>query len=228
MKKQLFLLTFLSTLAAVAALPWTDRPNVPREGIEWQDTWIEGGDKTDAALPRVLLLGDSISRQYRGKVSELLKGKARVANSAGSHCVGDPMLAAANAAVLDGYAFDVIFVNNGLHGWDCSDDDYAVFLGDYLDFLRAQAPKAKLVWVRTTPLARHDDLGQMSERNARVVRRNAAADRLAAARKLPVVDLYAAIMQDPAGYFSGDGTHFNDKGVNVMAEKIVDTFNNLR
>ena len=103
---------------------------MPREQIEWQDTGIEAGHTQDAELPRVLLLGDSISRQYRKRVSELLAGKARVANSAGSHCVGDPMLAEANAVVLDGYAFDVIVVNNGLHGWNCPDADYARYLAD--------------------------------------------------------------------------------------------------
>ena len=201
---------------------WADRAAVPRERIEWQDTWIEDGHVQDRALPRVLLLGDSISRQYRKRVSELLAGTARVANSAGSHCVGDPMLAEANAVVLGGYAFDVIVVNNGLHGWNCSDADYARHLAEYVDFLRARAPQAKLVWARTTPMSVKNDLAKVSPENVRVEARNAAADKIMAERGIPAVDLYAAMMEKPAEYHVADGTHFNDKGVEVLAQKIAE------
>ena len=155
-------------------------------------------------------------------MSELLAGKARVANSAGSHCVGDPMLAAANAVVLDGYAFDVIVVNNGLHGWNCPDADYARYLADYIDFLRRRAPKAKLFWARTTPMSVKDDLAKISPENARVETRNAAADKVMAERGIPTVDLYSAMMENPAEYHVADGTHFNEKGVEVLAQKIAE------
>ena len=199
---------------------WSERTEVPRERIEWQDTWIEAGDVVDANLPRVLLLGDSISRQYRKRVSQLLEGRARVANSAGSHCVGDPMLAEANAVVLGGYAFDVIVVNNGLHGWKCPDADYARYLAQYIDFLKVKAPKARLIWARTTPMSDKADLAKMHADNGRVEARNASADQIMAARGIQTVDLYAAIAADPAAYHSADGVHFNDKGIEVLAREV--------
>ena len=55
--------------AAGCATPTIDVASAPfsRESIEWQDLWVEHADSSE--LPRVLMLGDSISRQYRGRVS---------------------------------------------------------------------------------------------------------------------------------------------------------------
>ena len=49
---------------------------IAREYIEWSDIWIPGANKTD--LPHVLLIGNSITRGYYGKVEAALKEKAYV------------------------------------------------------------------------------------------------------------------------------------------------------
>ena len=41
-------------LAAPADIPWQGRTDIPRETIEWQDTWVEDG-ALRKKLPRVLL-----------------------------------------------------------------------------------------------------------------------------------------------------------------------------
>ncbi|MHB8974904.1 MAG: hypothetical protein ACYC4N_31125, partial [Pirellulaceae bacterium] len=56
--KQLLVATFL--LATVTSLVWPQEPI--RERIEWADIWVTDADKND--LPRVLLIGDSITRGY--------------------------------------------------------------------------------------------------------------------------------------------------------------------
>lgn len=195
---------------------------VPREEVEWQDTWIEAGDRTDRDLPRVLMLGDSISRQYRHGVSELLAGKARIANSAGSHCVGDPMLNAANGVVLGAYDFDVIVVNNGLHGNRVANDVYARELAAYIDFIRAKAPRAKLIWARTTPVSVKGDLGRFAPSNEDVKTRNAAADAIMAERGIPTLDLYGLVADRSAEWHSEDGVHYNDKGAKALAKAVAD------
>ena len=195
---------------------------VPREAIEWQDTWIEAGDRTDSDLPRVLMLGDSISRQYRAGVGKLLAGKARIANSAGSHCVGDPMLNAANAVVLGAYDFEVIVVNNGLHGMDVDLETYARELAAYVDFLRAKAPRAKILWARTTPVSVRGDLTRLASANETVKARNAAADAIMAARGIPSVDLYGAVVDRSAALHVADGVHYNDQGAETLAKAVAD------
>ena len=204
--------------------PWAGRApdTLPREEIEWQDRWIESASTRDAGVPRVLLLGDSISRQYRGEVSRLLKGKAAVANSAGSHCVGDPLLIEETGKILEEYDFAVIVFNNGLHGFDNPDWEYEMHLPQYVEYLRAKAPKAKLVWARTTPVSERGDLAKFAERNTRVEARNRGADKVMKRFGIPTVDLYAPIAADPAKYHSADGTHFNGEGVKVLAKAVAD------
>jgi hypothetical protein len=45
-----------------------------RESIEWCDIWISHANETN--LPRVLLIGDSITRAYYPEVEKRLEGKA--------------------------------------------------------------------------------------------------------------------------------------------------------
>ena len=204
--------------------PWAGRPadTLPREEIEWQDRWVESAAKHDAKLPRVLMLGDSISRQYRGEVSRLLKGKAVIANSAGSHCVGDPLLIEEAEKILDAYDFAVIVFNNGLHGFGNTDGEYGMHLPQYVEYLKAKAPKARLIWARTTPVSVAGDLAKFADLNARVEARNRSADEVMKRYGVPTVDLYAPIAADPAKYHAADGTHFNDTGVKVLAKAVAD------
>ena len=58
--------TVLIPLLAVAQLVAAEEPI--RERIEWADIWITDADKDD--LPRVLLIGDSITRGYFGEVEK--------------------------------------------------------------------------------------------------------------------------------------------------------------
>src|SRR3954469_14911554 len=77
------LLTNRSGADSVAAQP-------ARESIEWCDIWISHANETK--LPRVLLIGDSIARDYYPEVEKRLAGKAFVARLATSRFVADPVL----------------------------------------------------------------------------------------------------------------------------------------
>ena len=62
------------TLFSVIAIAHSVHADEPiRERIEWADIWVTDADKDD--LPRVLLVGDSITRGYFGEVEEHLAGK---------------------------------------------------------------------------------------------------------------------------------------------------------
>jgi len=86
-----------------------------RERIEWADIWVTDANKDD--LPRVLLIGDSITRGYFGEVEKHLAGKAYFARLTTSKCVADPSFADEIQLLLKHYTFAVIHFNNGLHGW---------------------------------------------------------------------------------------------------------------
>src|SRR4051794_1498640 len=61
-----------------------------RESIEWCDIWISHANETN--LPRVLLIGDSIARDYYPQVEKRLAGKAFVSRLATSRFISDPVL----------------------------------------------------------------------------------------------------------------------------------------
>src|SRR5437868_14877310 len=110
----------LATRLAVMASAANSPP--AREAIEWCDVWITHANETN--LPRVLLIGDSITRAYYPEVEKRLTGKAFVARLATSRFVADPVLLKEIALVLDGTRFDVIHFNNGMHGWQHSEGEY--------------------------------------------------------------------------------------------------------
>jgi hypothetical protein len=110
MKRVLYiLLVFLMTTQFVSA----EEPI--RERIEWADIWVTDANKND--LPRVLLVGDSITRGYFAEVEKHLAGKAYCARLTTSKCVSDPSFADEVQLLLKHYNFAVIHFNNGLHGW---------------------------------------------------------------------------------------------------------------
>src|ERR1051325_4851438 len=121
-----------------------------RESIEWCDIWISHANETN--LPRVLLIGDSIARDYYPEVEKRLAGKAFVARLATSRFVADPVLLKEIELVLSQEKFDVIHFNNGMHGWQHSEAEYREAFPKFIKALRKHAPDAKLIWGTTTPL----------------------------------------------------------------------------
>src|SRR5437667_8141841 len=73
------LLTAISILILSLLFPLSIAAAAPpaREAIEWCDIWISHANESN--LPRVLLIGDSIARDYYPEVEKRLAGKAFVA-----------------------------------------------------------------------------------------------------------------------------------------------------
>src|ERR1041384_1390657 len=106
MKWFLLPLFFAAGLAGHTALGGPNAAPPARESIEWCDIWVSHANETN--LPRVLLVGDSIARDYYPEVEKRLAGKAFVARLATSRFVADPVLLKEIESVLDGAKFDVI------------------------------------------------------------------------------------------------------------------------
>ena len=212
------LLLPLSIVAAlVTDLAGAERQSSPsRESIEWCDIWISHANETN--LPRVLLIGDSIARDYYPEVEKQLAGRAFVARLATSRFVADPVLLKEIELVLSDAQFDIILFNNGMHGWQHTETEYQNGLPKLIKAIRAHAPKAKLIWATTTPL--RDGKGVTSDTQAeysdeRIATRNAIASEIVAARKITTVDLNAAVRGHPE--LHSDNVHFNGQGSQILA-----------
>ena len=172
-------------VVVTAPCAWADEP--VRERIEWLDIWVTNATKND--LPRVLFVGDSITRGYFGEAEKQLQGTAHCARLATSKCVADPSFADELQLLLKQYDFDVIHFNNGLHGWGYTEEEYRAGLEECLGTINKHAPDAKLVWAATTPVRQAGELETFGERNERARARNRIAAELMEQRKIPTNDL---------------------------------------
>ena len=89
--------------------------SIPEE-IEW--TWEVRPPHADPKLPNVLMLGDSLSRNYFPEVTKDLAGVANVYLMASSISVGDPRLPREirEFTAMESVPFRVVHFNNGKIG----------------------------------------------------------------------------------------------------------------
>ncbi len=189
-----------------------------REAIEWCDIWISHAN--EAGLPRVLLIGDSITRAYYSEVEKRLAGKAYVARLATSAFLSDPMLLAEVALVLDNTKFDVIHFNNGMHGWNHDEAEYRKFFPGFLETIQKHAPQARLIWAATTPLKQSvpTQPGEPRSSDERIAARNAIALEFVKPQRIPVDDLFTPMAGHPE--YHSDNVHFNGRGVAIQADQV--------
>ena len=213
-----FAITTVALICLTAsASPAADPPRVVRENIEWLDVWVPGNGVKDQ--PRVLLIGDSITRGYYKTVEDKLKGKAVVCRLATSKSLGDPGLLDEVKLALGQAKFDVVHFNNGMHGWGYTEDEYAKAIPDLVATIRKGAPGARLVWASTTPVRVNGKVDQLDPKTDRVKARNTAAAEVMAKEKIATNDLFALVADKPE-LFSNDGIHLNAKGSASMGEQV--------
>jgi lysophospholipase L1-like esterase len=207
---------FAAFVALALALPAAGQ--VVRENIEWLDVWIP--NTNDTGLPRVLLIGDSITRGYGKDVEAGLAGKAYVARMATSKSLGDPALVEQIALVLREKAFDVVHFNNGMHGDGYSEEAYAAALPAVLAAIRRGAPGARIVLATTTDVRERDHLDRAAPKTERMLQRNRLLTGFAQRENLPVDDLFAVVRNHPE-YHAADGVHFTAAGYALLAAQVV-------
>ncbi len=197
-------------LAAVAS---AEDSRIHRENIEWCDVWLPDMKAND--LPRVMLIGDSITRGYFQAVEQNLTGTAYVARIATSKAIGDPALVAELATFLRQARFDVVHFNIGMHGWAYSDEEYRRHFPSLVRAIRKNAPRAKIIWASTTPVRKDRDPGP---RNDRIQARNGIAREYASTHGIPVDDLYT--LMTPHSEMHSDDVHFNKEGNVLLADQV--------
>ena len=220
----------LALLGLVMLLPIVSRAQtvapsgsrrVAREPIEWIHLWLPNVNKKD--LPQVFLIGDSITEAYYQDVAANLKGMAHVGYFASSLSVGDPMLPQQIALILKNYRFDVIHFNNGLHGKDYSEAEYAQGFPRFLKALRANAGGAKLIWASSTPVRTGKDFAEIGLWTTRVKARNNIAGTYVRRAGIPIDDLYAVVLDHPEFCVGADGIHPNAAGKAAEAHSVADS-----
>lgn len=143
----LFVLIASPTAARAQQAPVKENPIL--ESIEWTDIRVNNADKDD--LPRVLFVGDSIVKGYFPAAEKELAGKANCGRLATSAFITHEDFLANLEIVLDRYRWDVIHINNGLHGWDYTERQYRDGFPMLAELLGTRAKDATIIWALTTP-----------------------------------------------------------------------------
>jgi acyl-CoA thioesterase-1 len=177
----------------------------------------------DPTLPKVLLIGDSISIGYTPPVRELLKGKAnvhRIPTNGGPTSNGIKHI----DAWLGKEKWAVIHLNFGLHDLkimpdgkrQVSPEDYEKNLETIID--KCQQTGAKVILATTTPVPK----GKLNPpRNfGDVADYNAIAAKVAAEKHVQVDDLNAAVTPKIADLQKPHDVHYKPAGYKVLAESV--------
>ena len=180
----------------------------------------------EPGLPRVLLIGDSISMGYTLPTRALLKGKAnlhRIPANAGSTKDG---VAKIETWLGDG-KWDVIHFNWGLHDlkhWKDGKLDPAGPVVSALDeyeknlrelVKRLKATGANLIWATTTPVL-EESAGRV---HADELNYNAAAARVMKDEGIPTDDLHGICLNN-SGWQLPKNVHFSPEGYAGLAVKV--------
>lgn len=179
--------------------------------------------KDDPALPRVLLIGDSISIGYTAPVRKLLAGKAnvhRIKANGGPTTNGLEHL----AEWLGSGRWDVIHFNWGLHDLKIMEEGkHQVPLDAYEKNLaelvaRLKTTNAQLIWCTTTPVPS----GKLNpvRRTEDVPRYNEAAARVMKAHGIVVDDLYAFALPRLGEIQRPENVHYTPEGSARLAETV--------
>jgi hypothetical protein len=183
-------------------------------------------------LPRVLIIGDSISLGYTEPVRKHLKGKAEVfrPNENCQHTAHG--LARIKAWLGDGQ-WDVIHFNWGI--WDThmldaqnrlvrdetkgelhirhTPEQYRANLTKLVEIMEKTG--AKLIWASTTPI-----MSRKGPRFEDIKKLNAVAAEVMKERKIAVNDLYEHVLPHVKEWQSGDRVHFNAQGSDQLGKRV--------
>ncbi|MBS0210155.1 MAG: subclass B3 metallo-beta-lactamase [Planctomycetes bacterium] len=172
----------------------------------------------DPMLPRVLLIGDSISRGYTLPARKALAGVANV-HRAPENC-GPTANGLKKLNIWLGDArWDVVHFNFGIHDRNTKLADYEARLTELVEKLKQSG--AKLIWASTTPCPAQTKDGP--DLPQKIVERNQVAARVMKAQGVAIDDLYTFMLPHAEKTGKPDDVHFNGEGYDLLGGAVADS-----
>lgn len=169
----------------------------------------------DPNLPRVLLIGDSVSRGYTQAARKALAGKANV-HRAPANCGPTAMgLKKLDVWLGDGN-WDLIHFNFGIHDRRTPAADYEKRLEEIVK--RLQKTGAKVVWASSTPIPA--DWKEGPEIKTMLEEKNDIAARVMKRNGVEIDDLFTFITPHLAETQNPKDVHFNGKGYDMLGKEV--------
>ena len=186
-------------------------------------------------MPRVLIIGDSISLGYTAGVKKNLEGKAEVLRP-NTNCQHTAFGLSQIEKWLGDKKWDVIHFNWGI--WDThmlnaqgqlvrdetnkdalhirhTPKQYRENLTKLVDAMEKTG--AKLIWASTTPI-----MSRKGDRFEDIKKLNAVGEEIMKERKVAINDLYAFVLPNAGKLQGGDKVHFTAQGSSELAKKVSD------
>ena len=190
-----------------------------KENIEWLNIWCE--NTNDETLPRVALIGDSITNQSFRTAQRELKGFAHTDLFVTSYSITSEFYLQALKNFLLESEYAVIHDNYGLHAYNVTDDEYEEA---YRNLLKFFVTRGKTIIATTTTVLIAPDSNEEKEPSKTVVRnRNERALKLAKEFNLPVDDLYSVCKGLPKEARAPDCIHFTELGSEALGKSIAES-----
>jgi lysophospholipase L1-like esterase len=178
------------------------------------------------SLPRVLIIGDSVSMGYTVPTRKLLAGRVnlhRIPANAGGTSLGLSKL----DAWLGAGKWDVIHFNFGLHDAKlppegvrhAPPEQYESNLRQFVGRLKKTG--AQLIWASTTPVPNGGILAP-NRRFGSIDQYNGIAERVMQENGIPINDLNGAVKSRLNEIQKPNDVHFTDEGSRVLAKLVAD------
>lgn len=195
--------------------------NLPPKGGNWS---LRPATVTDASLPRVLLIGDSITNSYLEPVRQKLAGQANIDAWITPTTQADKSLPKTIAAILAWQKYAVIHFNLGLHGWQAGripEGQYEPLTRQLVQNLRAGAPQATLIWGTITPVTVKGEPEKLNpDIQPTIEEHNRMALSVMKSENVEIDDL-AGLMAGNLPLAAGDMFHWKGPGVALLTESVV-------
>lgn len=224
MLKLLTVLIFVATALTFAqpvipAGKETD-PRLPTKGGSWS---LRMAEVTDPSLPRVLLIGDSITNGYLPLVRTALAGKANVDAWITPTTQADKSLPGTLDAILGQQKYAVIHFNLGLHGWQkgrIPDGQFVPLTHTLVQSLKKPAPTAHLIWATITPVTVKGEPEKLNpEIQPTIEQHNAMALKVMKEEGVAINDL-STLMLANLKLAAGDMFHWKTEGREMQAKAV--------
>lgn len=187
-----------------------------KEQFEWIYSWCDNADKND--LPRILLIGDSITNGYQSFVRKKLEGVCYVDYVSTSYAIDNPFYSQLIINFVKNSTYDLIHFNHGLHGYHLSDKSFEKRIRKLIDTISSKTTTFTIANITciNKPGNKKPHSGWMK----RVIERNAIFDSIAKEKGFEIDNLYDVSKEMLVSNRFEDGTHYIESGYDILSSKV--------
>ncbi|MFW6061912.1 MAG: SGNH/GDSL hydrolase family protein [Planctomycetota bacterium] len=190
-----------------------------------------------ADIPKVLVIGDSISMGYTPHAARELDGEFRLVHCEGNAGDSERVCERLDEWLAQDHDAEVIYINCGLHDLKQSREDgsYQVPVERYRENLMDMARRLgetgkKVIWAMTTPVLhdRHRQRKPFDRNEADVQAYNAVARSIMNAHDIPISELHGAVAAcSTERCVDEDGVHMTEEGNRILGQAVADDLRRL-